>query len=185
MSIGDIEFRGDGRKATVYYTADGRVDFRELIKKYATAFQVKIEMKQIGARQEAARLGGIGSCGRELCCSTWKTEMKSVKTEAARTQNLSLNASKLAGQCWKLKCCLNYELETYLEAWEHFPAELLELESNRGILKPVQPDVLKGIVYYTLAESHDRTKYIIPIDRVKSIISQNKKGQKVDTRELN
>jgi cell fate regulator YaaT (PSP1 superfamily) len=179
MSIGDVEFRGDGKKVTITYTADGRVDFRELIRKYAIAFGVRIEMKQIGARQNAAKVGGIGSCGRELCCSTWKSDMSSVKTEAARSQNLNLNASKLAGQCGKLKCCLNYELDIYLEAWEQFPAELISLESDRGILFPVQPDVLKGIVYYTLTGQGDRSRYVIPIEQVKSYISLNKNGEKV------
>jgi cell fate regulator YaaT (PSP1 superfamily) len=179
MSIGDVEFRGDGKKVTISYTANGRVDFRELIRKYVVSFGVRIEMKQIGARQNAAKIGGIGSCGRELCCSTWKTDMSSVKTEAARSQNLNLSASKLAGQCGKLKCCLNYELDTYLEAWEQFPAELISLESDRGILFPVQPDVLKGIVYYTLTGQGDRSRYIIPIDQVKSYITLNKNGEKV------
>ena len=181
MSIGDVEFRGDGRKVTVYYTADGRVDYRMLIKEYAAAFQARIEMKQIGARQNAAKIGGLASCGRELCCSTWKTDMSSVKTEAARTQNLSLSASKLAGQCGKLKCCLNYELDTYLEAWEHFPAELIALESDRGVLVPVQPDVLKGIVHYSLSGNGEQSRYVIPIEKVKLYIALNKKGQQIKT----
>jgi len=181
MSISDVEFQGDGKKVTIFYTAENRVDFRELIRKYATAFRVKIEMRQIGARQSAAKVGGIGSCGRELCCSTWKTEMKSVKTDAARTQNLSMNVSKLAGQCGKLKCCLNYELDTYLEAWEQFPAELIKLDTDRGVLMPMQPDVLKGVVYYSFMGKSDKTRYVIPIERVKSYISLNKKGKKVET----
>jgi cell fate regulator YaaT (PSP1 superfamily) len=180
MSINDIEFQGDGRKLTVYYTAESRVDFRELIRKYASAFRAKIEMKQIGVRQGAAKVGGIGSCGRELCCSTWKTEMNSVKTEAARTQNLSLTTSKLAGQCGKLKCCLNYELDTYLEAWDQFPKELIELETDRGTLTPLQPDVLKGIVYY-LHSGPDQKRYIIPIEKVKMYVSLNKKGKQIET----
>jgi len=185
MSIGDVEFRGDGRKVIVYYTADGRIDYRTLIKEYAAAFRVRIEMKQIGVRQSAAKTGGLASCGRELCCSTWKTDMSSVKTDAARTQNLSLNVSKLAGQCGKLKCCLNYELDTYLEAWEQFPAELISLDSDRGTLIPVQPDVLKGIVYYTLSGEVDRNRYLIPIEQVKLYIELNKKGKRIKTAELN
>jgi cell fate regulator YaaT (PSP1 superfamily) len=181
MSISDVEFQGDGKKVTIYYTADNRVDFRELIKKYAGSFRVRIEMKQIGARQEAAMTGGLGSCGRELCCSTWKTDMNSVKTEAARTQNLSLTTSKLTGQCGKLKCCLNYELDTYLEAWESFPAELIQLDSDRGILMPLHPDVLKGTVHYGLSRKGEQTRYEIPVEQVKLYISLNKKGKKVET----
>lgn len=181
MSISDVEFRGDGKKVTIYYTADKRVDFRELIRKYATAFRVKIEMRQIGARQSAAKVGGMGTCGRELCCSTWNNETKSVKTESARVQNLSLSASKLAGQCGKLKCCLNYELATYLEAWEQFPAELIELETDRGSLLPVQPDVLKGVVYYVLSGGNDQSRFEIPIEKVKKYIALNKEGRKVET----
>ncbi len=184
MSIGDVEFRGDGKKLTIYYTADGRVDFRELLKRVMHEFNMKIEMKQIGARQSAAKTGGIGSCGRELCCSTWKTEMNSVKTSAARTQDLSLNASRLAGQCGKLKCCLNYELETYLEAWESFPAELINLETDRGILRPLNADVLKGEVQYSFDEPKLNTRYIISIDRVKEYISLNKKGTLIQTKQL-
>lgn len=184
MSIGDVEFRGDGKKLTIYYTADGRVDFRELLKHLMHEFKIKIELRQIGARQNAARTGGIGSCGRELCCSTWKTEMNSVKTSAARTQDLSLNASRLAGQCGKLKCCLNYELETYLEAWESFPAELINLETDRGILKPLNADVLKGEVQYTFDEPKLDTRYIITIDRVKEYITLNKKGKLIQTSRL-
>ncbi|MEX0986462.1 MAG: regulatory iron-sulfur-containing complex subunit RicT [Bacteroidales bacterium] len=184
MSIGDVEFRGDVKKLTVYYTADGRVDFRELLKFYMNEFKMKIEMRQIGARQNAARTGGIGSCGRELCCSTWKTEMNSVKTDAARTQDLSLNASRLAGQCGKLKCCLNYELETYLEAWESFPAELINLETDRGILRPLNADVLKGEVQYSFEEPKLTTRYVLSIDQVKEYIMLNKKGKLVETGQI-
>lgn len=184
MSIGDIEFQGDGRKMTIYYTADKRVDFRELIKQYASEFGVRIEMRQIGARQEAAKIGGIGSCGRELCCSTWKTDMESVRTDAARKQNLSMITSKLAGQCGKLKCCLNYELETYLEAWDQFPAELLELDTKQGILKPHQPDLLKGLVNYSFKEGHDQSRFSISIKQVKDYIAMNKKGEVLDTRKF-
>jgi cell fate regulator YaaT (PSP1 superfamily) len=181
MSIGDVEFQGDGRKVTIFYTAEERVDFRELVRKYASAFRVKIEMRQIGVRQEAAKIGGIGSCGRELCCSTWKTDMGSVKSDAARTQNLSLTTSKLAGQCGKLKCCLNYELDTYLEAWEQFPSDLIKLESDRGDLTPLYPDVLRGTVTYGLSEGSELTRFEIPVDKVKLYITLNKKGTRIDT----
>jgi len=181
MSIGDVEFRGDGKKITIFYTADGRVDFRELLKLYMNEFKIKIEMRQIGARQNAARTGGIGSCGRELCCSTWKTEMNTVKTEAARKQDISLNASRLAGQCGKLKCCLNYELETYLEAWEAFPAELINIETDRGLLKPLNADVLKGEVQYAFDEPKLSMRYAISIDQVKKYLSLNKKGKLIET----
>jgi cell fate regulator YaaT (PSP1 superfamily) len=132
MKVGDVEYQGDKRKATFYYTADGRVDFRELIRHYAREFRVKIEMRQIGARQESARIGGLGSCGRELCCSTWLTDFKSVTTAAARYQNLAINQSKLSGQCGRLKCCLNYELDTYLDALESFPKNGEKLQTERG-----------------------------------------------------
>lgn len=184
MSISDVEFRGDGKKITVYYTADGRVDFRELLKLLMSEFSMKIELRQVGARQNAARTGGIGSCGRELCCSTWKTEMNSVKTDAARAQDLSMNASRLAGQCGKLKCCLNYELETYLEAWESFPAELINLETDRGIMKPLNADVLKGVVLYGFDDNKTLLRYTISIDHVKEYITLNKKGKVVKTGSL-
>ena len=184
MSISDVEFRGDGKKMTIFYTAEGRVDFRELLKKYMDEFKVKIELRQIGSRQNAARTGGIGSCGRELCCSTWKTEMNSVKTDAARKQDLSLNAARLAGQCGKLKCCLNYELETYLEAWESFPAELIKLETDMGILKPQNADVLRGVVQYSFEDAAKSTRFVIPIEEVKKYISLNKKGKRIDTRRI-
>jgi cell fate regulator YaaT (PSP1 superfamily) len=181
MKITDCEFRADGKKVTVFYTADGRIDFRELVKLYASEFRVRIEMKQIGVRQGAARVGGLGTCGRELCCSTWKTEMNSVNATAARVQNVSQSTSRLAGQCGKLKCCLNYELEVYLEAWEKFPPSLIELETDRGILVPLQPDVLKGIVYYSFPDENAHTRFVIPIDKVKEYISQNKRGKRVIT----
>ncbi len=184
MNISDVEFRGDGKKITIYYTADGRVDFRQLLKLLMKEFKMKIELHQIGARQNAARTGGIGSCGRELCCSTWKTEMNSVKTNAARKQDLSLSTSRLAGQCGKLKCCLNYELETYLEAWETFPAELINLETDRGIMKPLNADVLKGVVQYGFEDAKTNIRYTISIDHVKQYISLNKKGKVVKTGRL-
>ena len=184
MSIGDVEFQGDGKKVTVYYTAERRVDFRELVRKYASAFRVRVEMRQIGVRQEAAKLGGLGTCGRELCCSTWKREMNSVKTEAARIQNLSLTTSKLAGQCGKLKCCLNYELDTYLEAWEEFPSELIRLDTDRGTLMPLQPDLLKKTVLYGWEEQSDYSRYEIPVEKVKLYISLNKKGKKIELEQI-
>ena len=180
MSISDAEFQGDGRKVTIFYTSEGRVDFRELVRKYASAFGAKIEMRQIGVRQDAAKIGGLGSCGRELCCSTWKTGMNSVTVDAVRTQNLSHTTSKLAGQCGKLKCCLNYELDTYLEAWEHFPARLIELETDRGILTPLHPDLLKGTIHYRAAEGNDHSRFEIPVEKVRQYISLNKEGKMVE-----
>jgi len=153
MKIGDVEFQGDGRKATFYYTADGRVDFRELIKSFAGEFKVKIEMRQIGARQEAGRVGGIGSCGRELCCSTWLTDFKSVSTTAARYQNLAINQAKLSGQCGRLKCCLNYELDTYMEALKDFPEHADRLQLKKGTAYLQKTDIFKKIMWYTFAES--------------------------------
>jgi len=184
MKITDCEFRGDGKKVTIFYTAEGRIDFRELVRLYASEFRVRIEMRQIGVRQGAARVGGLGSCGRELCCSTWKTDMNSVNATAARIQNVSQTTSRLAGQCGKLKCCLNYELEIYLEAWEKFPPGLIELETDRGILVPLQPDVLKGIVYYSFSGENEHTRFVIPIEKVKEYISQNKRGKQIITADI-
>ena len=140
MKIGDVEYQGDNRKATFYYTADGRVDFRELVRSYANEFRVKIEMRQIGSRQESGRIGGLGPCGRELCCSTWLSNFKSVSTSAARYQNLAINQTKLSGQCGRLKCCLNYELDSYLDALDDFPkrADVLKL-SLIHISEPTRP----------------------------------------------
>lgn len=179
MKIGDVEFQGDGRKAIFYYIADDRVDFRQLIKQYATEFRIKVEMKQIGVRQESGLIGGIGSCGRELCCSTWRTDLASVSTDAARVQELPLNAQKLAGQCGKLKCCLMYELETYLEAKEEFPKVLLELETQNGMAYPIKTDVLKKQIWYSFDPEQPVNTTAIPITRVKEIITENKKGIKV------
>lgn len=179
MKIGDVEFQGDMRKATFYYTADGRVDFRELIRHYAREFRVKVEMRQIGARQESARIGGIGSCGRELCCSTWLTDFKSVSTSAARYQNLAINQAKLSGQCGRLKCCLNYELDTYLDALEHFPeqAEKLDTQAGRAVL--IKTDIFKGLMYYAMEQDRGRGKiYALNLDQVKEIKALNKKGEK-------
>ena len=177
MHISDVEIRADGKKFTVYYTAEKRVDFRQLIKIFADTFGMKVTMVQIGARQQAARTGGIGSCGRELCCSTWKTNLSSVKLDAAKNQDLSMNASRLAGQCGKLKCCLNYELETYLEAWESFPAALISLETDRGIITPVQANVLKKEVTYANDKLMPGVRYTLTIEQVRTYMAMNKKGE--------
>ncbi|MCB0567313.1 MAG: hypothetical protein KDD01_23340 [Phaeodactylibacter sp.] len=179
MKIGDVEFQGDKRKATFYYTADGRVDFRELIRHFAKEFRVKIEMRQIGARQESARIGGLGSCGRELCCSTWLTDFKSVTTAAARYQNLAINQSKLSGMCGRLKCCLNYELDTYLDALDQFPkhAEKLQTEAGNAVL--VKTDIFKGLMYYGYEHENGRGKlYAIEASRAHQIREMNRKGEK-------
>lgn len=177
MKIGDVEFRGDGRKAIFYYIADGRVDFRELIKKYAREFGIKVEMKQIGARQEAGLVGGIGSCGRELCCSSWRTDFSSITSDAAIKQGLSPSAQRMAGACGKLKCCLLYELDVYIEARKEFPRELLELETANGIAKPINTDYLKKEIWYILASSPG-SSFKLSLKEVKDIIQKNKRGQK-------
>lgn len=178
MKIGDVEYQGDKTKAIFYYTAEDRVDFRELIKVMAEEFRVRIEMRQIGARQEAARLGGIGSCGRELCCATWLNDFRSVTTSAARYQQLSLNPLKLAGQCGKLKCCLNYELDSYLDALKDFP-EAVDIETIRGKARHQKTDIFKGLMFYTFADEPDQ---FIPVPnyRAKELIEMNKRGEKPD-----
>lgn len=178
MKIGDVEYQGDKRKATFYYIADGRVDFRELIKEYAREFRVKIEMRQIGARQESSRIGGLGSCGRELCCSTWLTDFKSVSTSAAKYQNLALNQTKLSGQCGRLKCCLNYELETYMDALKQFPrkADYLDTESGRAAL--VKTDIFKRVMYYIYKDKRNSKIVPMSVDDVKSVLAMNKDGRK-------
>jgi len=173
MKIGDVEFQGDGRKATFYYIADGRVDFRELIKLFAREFQVKIEMRQIGARAEAARIGGIGSCGRELCCSTWLTQYKSVNTTVARYQNLAINQAKLSGQCGRLKCCLNYELDSYLDALQEFPKKADYLYTEAGKHKLIKTDIFKRKLWYALPETGLKE---VGLDRVKEVLELNRKG---------
>ncbi|WP_425420318.1 PSP1 domain-containing protein [Phaeodactylibacter xiamenensis] len=179
MKIGDVEYQGDKRKATFYYTADGRVDFRELIRHYAKEFRVKIEMRQIGARQESARIGGLGSCGRELCCSTWLTDFKSVTTAAARYQNLAINQSKLSGMCGRLKCCLNYELDTYLDALQQFPKNADKLQTEAGTAILVKTDIFKGLMYYAYQKDSGRGKlYTLEASRVKDIKAMNRKGEK-------
>jgi cell fate regulator YaaT (PSP1 superfamily) len=180
MKIGDIEFQGDKRKITFYYTADGRVDFRELIKQFAGSFKVKVEMRQIGSRQESALIGGIGSCGRELCCSTWLSDFKSVSTAAARYQNLSINQSKLSGQCGRLKCCLNYELDTYLDALQHFPENADRLRTESGTANLIKTDVFKGLLIYVMTEGPEKGKfYTLKVDQVKEIQAQGKTGVKL------
>lgn len=176
MKICEVEFQADGRKATFFYTAEDRVDFRELIKIYAGDFKVKVEMKQIGARQEAAKVGGIGSCGRELCCSSWLNEFKSVTTAMARYQNLSINQTKLSGQCGRLKCCLNYELDSYLDALQHFPDHAEVLHTTKGNANLIKKDIFKNIMWYTLPDSNKQ--YPLTIDTVKKIKAMNDKGQR-------
>ncbi len=177
MKIGDVEFRGDNKKAIFYYIAEGRVDFRELIKIYARDFRIKVEMKQIGARQEAGLVGGIGSCGRELCCSSWRTDFSSISSEAALKQGLSPSAQKMAGACGKLKCCLLYELDAYVEAGNEFPRELLDLELAKGIAKPFKTDYLKKEIWYALEGSMGVT-FNLSLKEVKDIIQQNKRGKR-------
>ncbi len=178
MKISDIEFQGDGSKATFYYTAEDRVDFRQLIKEYAQSFKTRIEMKQVGFRQEAARLGGIGSCGRELCCSTWLTDFRSVNTSAARYQQLSLNPQKLAGQCGKLKCCLNYELDTYMDALKDFPDFETKLETEKGVAYCQKQDIFKGLMWYAYADNMANW-HVLHINQVKEIIAENKQKRRV------
>lgn len=176
MKLAEVEIQADGKKATFFYTADTRVDFRELIRKYASEFHVKVEMRQIGARQEAAKVGGIGSCGRELCCSTWLTDFKSVSTTAARYQNLSINQSKLSGQCGRLKCCLNYELDTYLDALKEFPENADSLETTSGILYLQKKDIFKHLMWYAYQGSSKQ--FPLTIERVNEICEMNKQGKK-------
>lgn len=178
MKISDIEFQGDASKAIFYYTAEERVDFRELIKEFARTFNTRIEMKQVGFRQEAARLGGIGSCGRELCCSTWLTDFRSVSTSAARYQQLSLNPQKLAGQCGKLKCCLNYELDTYLEALKDFPKTDIKLQTEKGVAVCQKIDIFKGLLWYSYIKE-GMNWHQLKVEKVNEIIALNKKGKKV------
>lgn len=179
MKICDVEFQGDGNKAIFYYTAEDRVDFRELIRSMADAFKIRIEMKQIGARQEAGKLGGIGSCGRELCCSTWLTDFRSVSTSAARYQQLSLNPQKLAGQCGKLKCCLNFELDQYLEAFREFPDADTKLETAKGRARHQKTDIFKRLMWFSYEDpTLGGTHIPLNVERVKEIIDMNKKGKK-------
>ena len=174
MKISQVEIQADSRKATFFYIADGRVDFRELIKIYASEFKLKVEMRQIGARQESAKVGGIGSCGRELCCSTWLTDFKSVNTTAARYQNLSINQTKLSGQCGRLKCCLNYELDTYLDALQGFPENCDNIQVAKGNALLIKKDIFKNLMWYVLPDSNKH--YPVTIERVKKIKSLNIQG---------
>jgi len=178
MKISDVEFQADGTKATFYYIANGRVDFRELIKQYAKEFNIKIDMRQIGARQEAAMVGGIGSCGNELCCSSWRSNLDSVSANAAKIQELPQNIQKLTGQCGKLKCCLMYELDTYIEAQKDFPDMLLELETEMGIAYPKKKEVLKKVIWYGMSATSNTKIFPLSLDKVKEVIMLNKKGIK-------
>ncbi len=182
MKISDVEFQGDGSKATFYYTAEERVDFRQLIKDMAKAFGIRIEMRQIGYRQEAQRLGGIGSCGRELCCSTWLTDFRSVSTSAARYQQLSLNPQKLAGQCGKLKCCLNYELDLYLEVLKDFPPQDAKLHTEKGLAFCQKTDIFKSLLWFSYKDEPS-TWHTLNKEQVIEIIAKNKKKEKVTSLE--
>ncbi len=181
MKISEVEIQADGRKATFFYIADDRVDFRELIKVYATEFKVKVEMRQIGARQEAAKVGGIGSCGRELCCSTWLSDFKSVTTTAARYQNLSINQTKLSGQCGRLKCCLNFELDTYLDGLQYFPdnADMLEFSKGRAFL--IKKDIFRNLMWYMVEGGSKH--YPLTIERVKEVKKLNQQNIRPDEME--
>lgn len=178
MKLCEVEVQADGRKATFFYTADQRVDFRELIKYFANDFKLKVEMKQIGARQESAKVGGIGSCGRELCCSTWLSDFKSVNVTAARYQNLSINQTKLSGQCGRLKCCLNFELDTYMDALSVFPDHADHLETQKGVAHLQKRDIFRNLMWYSFSDNNKQ--YPLAITRVKEIIKLNKMGQKVE-----
>ncbi|HZL11508.1 MAG TPA: regulatory iron-sulfur-containing complex subunit RicT [Prolixibacteraceae bacterium] len=179
MKIGDVEYQGDKTKAIFYYLADDRVDFRQLIRVLADTFRIRIEMKQIGARQEAGRIGGIGPCGREICCASWISNFVSVNTNSARYQDISLNPQKLAGQCGKLKCCLNFEVDTYLDAQKDFPPANIQLEAENGTFQYQKADIFKRIFWYS--KIGDKSGNFIPVsvDRVKEIIRSNKQGKKV------
>lgn len=179
MKIGDVEYQGDRTKAIFYYIADERVDFRELIKVLAEAFRVRIEMRQIGARQEAGRIGGIGSCGRELCCASWMTNFVSVTTNSARYQEVSLNPQKLAGQCGKLKCCLNYELSSYMDAQKDFPDRNIVLETEDGSAFYQKTDIYRGLYWYGYEKENVSTMIPVPVERAKEIIRLNLDGKKV------
>jgi len=183
MKIGDVEYQGDGNKAIFYYIADERVDFRQLIKVLAEEFSIRIEMRQIGARQEAGRIGGIGPCGRELCCSGWLSNFVSVSTSAARYQDLSTNPQKLAGQCAKLKCCVNFELDVYVDAQKDFPSKEISLETKTGTFYHFKTDVFKRQMAYSSAPGIPANLNILSVNRVKEIISLNRKGIKVDALE--
>ena len=178
MKIGDIEYQGDNRKATFYYTAPGRIDFRELVRNYANEFRVKIEMRQIGSRQESARIGGFGPCGRELCCSTWLSDFKSVSTSAARYQNLAINQTKLSGQCGRLKCCLNYELDSYMDALKDFPENAYKIRTKEHKYELVKTDIFKGLMYYSQIRDIGRGPIItLDKEKVKDILALNENNE--------
>ncbi len=178
MKLSEVEFQADGKKATFFYTADDRVDFREMIKSFASDFKTKVEMRQIGIRQEAGKVGGIGSCGRELCCATWLTDFKSVTTTAARYQNLSINQTKLSGQCGRLKCCLNYELDTYLDALQNFPDNADNIQTTKGTATLIKKDIFKNLMWYVLPDTNKQ--YPLTIPRVKEIQRLNALGERPD-----
>lgn len=178
MKVTDVEFQGDGTKALFYYVSEDRIDFRDIVRVFSDEFKIKVEMRQIGPRQEAGRLGGIGICGRELCCSTWLTDFRTVTTSAARYQQLSLNPQKLAGQCGKLKCCLNYELDAYLDALKDFPDQRTKIETELGQAVPMKVDIFKGIMWYAM-RSDMGTFIPLTIDKVKEYAAMNKRGEKV------
>ena len=176
MKINDVEIQADGKKTTFYYTADGRIDFRELIKSFAKAFRNKIEMRQIGIRQESGRIGGIADCGKEMCCSVWLTEFSSVPTIAAKQQNLYLNPAKLSGQCGRLKCCLNYELDNYMEAFEKFPPEDIILKTKKGNARVFKIDILKGQMYFVFEKDYQTQPLVLGIKKVFEVMEMNKKN---------
>jgi cell fate regulator YaaT (PSP1 superfamily) len=180
MKIGDVEYQGDGKKLTIYYTADDRVDFRELVKVFARDFKVKIEMRQIGARQEAARIGGMGTCGRELCCSTWLQDFKSVTTQAVRYQNLAINTEKMSGQCGRLKCCLNYELDTYNDALKKFPKNVEKIETEEGTATLRKTEILKKLMWFEYEGTHGNP-IKIDVETVAELVWMNKQGKKPAT----
>ena len=178
MKLSDVEFQGDGKKATFYYTAEQRVDFRQLIKDMAQVFKIRIEMRQIGLREEASRLGAVGSCGRELCCSTWLTDFRTVSTAAARYQQLSLNPTKLAGQCGKLKCCLNFELDAYRDALKAFPRMDTKLHTEKGIAVCQKMDIFKGLLWYTYKGDWMQW-HTLTVESANAIIAKNKAEEPV------
>ena len=177
MKVGDIEWQGDGKKVTIYYTADDRVDFRELVKIFARDFKVKIEMRQIGARQEAARIGGMGTCGRELCCSTWLQDFKSVTTQAVRYQNLAINTEKMSGQCGRLKCCLNYELDTYNDALKKFPKNVDRIDTEDGVAVLKKTEILKKLMWFEYEGTHGNP-FKLTVETVSELVWMNKQGKK-------
>lgn len=182
MKVSDVTFQADGRKATFYFIANGRVDFRELIRAYAKEFKIRVEMRQIGARQESSLVGGVGSCGRELCCSTWLTDFKNVSTKVARYQNLSINQAKLSGQCGRLKCCLNYELDLYLEAVRSFPLKAEKLTTKEGRAYFVKIDIFKRLMYYNLEPKIGRPRLLtLDVDSVRRIKEANEKGEQPES----